>query len=153
MKKTNWWIIIGFIIFTELIGFLSGYLAGNSREITMMLKQPALSPPSWVFPIVWPILYALMAIAAFLAYDKSRKSITLCYYGVQLFLNFSWSIVFFRWGLLWGSVLVIILLDLSVLTTMYHFNRYSKIAKKIMIPYLIWILFATYLNIHIALIN
>ena len=60
MKKTNWWIIIGFIIFTELIGFLSGYLAGNSREITMMLKQPALSPP-YAQPYPMSITYVAAA--------------------------------------------------------------------------------------------
>lgn len=153
MKQTNWWRLLGFVIFTQLIGFSSAFLAGNTREIAMILKQPVLSPPSWVFPIVWPILYALMAIAAYLAYEKSQNSITLRYYGIQLFFNFIWSIVFFRWGMLWGSVMVIILLDISVLATMHLFNRYSKLAKNLMIPYLLWILFATYLNIQIALLN
>lgn len=157
MKKMNWLLLITFVILTEVVGGLSGYLAGNSREVFLALNQPPLAPPSWVFPIGWVILYALMAIAACLAYTQSKSarndSSPLYFYLVQLFINFSWSIVFFRWRSLWGAVVTIFLLDLAVLLTMRNFKKYSPIAQKLMFPYLIWILYATYLAIHIALIN
>ena len=157
MKKMNWLLLMTFIILTEGVGSLSGYLAGNSREVFRVLNQPALAPPGWVFPIAWTLLYALMAVAACRAYTHSKSarndSSPLYFYLVQLFINFSWSIVFFRWNSLWGSVVVILLLDLAVLLTMQNFKKYSPLAQKLMIPYLLWILFATYLNIHIALIN
>ena len=98
-----------------------------------------------------------MGIAAFLIADSGapnvRKRKALIFYTAQLTVNFLWSIVFFRFQLLWGSVAVILLLDVLVILTMIKFYRLRKTAMYFLIPYLLWILFATYLNIGTALLN
>ena len=87
-----------FIVATELVGALSGLLAGNSFSFYKELTKPPLSPPGWLFPVMWAILYALMGISAFMIYtsDAKERCKALVIYGTQLFVNFMWSIVFFR---------------------------------------------------------
>ena len=157
MKKLNLTSLLISIVLAELIGMVSGLLAGDSGAAYDTLLLPPFSPPGWVFPIAWGILYALMGIAAFLIADSGapnvRKRKALIFYIAQLTVNFLWSIVFFRFQLLWGSVAVILLLDVLVILTMIKFYRLRKTAMYFLIPYLLWILFATYLNIGTALLN
>lgn len=156
MKKINWLQLISIVLITELIGALGGLLSGNTGKIYTSSIKPPLSPPGWLFGIIWPVLYLLMGIAAYLIYQTPRtpgrkKATTL--YWVQLFVNFLWPVVFFGFELYWISVAVIILLDVLVLITTITFYKIKKAAGCLMIPYLFWILFATYLNIGIALLN
>ncbi len=98
-----------------------------------------------------------MGTAAYLIYqsdaDQGKKKQALTFYGVQLFFNFLWSIVFFRFGAYWLSVAVIILLDIFLVVTMVLFARIRKAAMYFFIPYLAWVLFATYLDIGVAVLN
>ena len=107
--------------------------------------------------MVWTILYALMGVAAYLIYsaeaDAERKRTALTFYVVQLAVNFLWSIVFFRFQLFWLSVAVILLLDVLVALTILRFRPISKAAAYLLLPYLAWILFATYLNIGVAVLQ
>ncbi len=156
LKKVNWFQLLSIILITELAGVLSSLSSGNVGQIYASLNKPPLSPPGWLFGVVWPILYLLMGIAAYIIYQapqspEREKAINL--YWVQLFINFLWPIVFFRFEWFWISVLVILLLDVLVLITTILFYRINKIAGYLMIPYLLWILFATYLNIGIAVLN
>jgi tryptophan-rich sensory protein len=156
LKKVNWFQLLAIILITELAGVLSSLSSGNVGQIYASLIKPPLSPPGWLFGVVWPILYLLMGIAAYIIYQapqspEREKAINL--YWVQLFINFLWPIVFFRFEWFWISVLVILLLDVLVLITTILFYRINKIAGYLMIPYLLWILFATYLNIGIAVLN
>ncbi len=156
LKKVNWFQLLAIILITELAGVLSSLSSGNVGQIYASLNKPPLSPPGWLFGVVWPILYLLMGIAAYIIYQapqspEREKAINL--YWVQLFINFLWPIVFFRFEWFWISVLVILLLDVLVLITTILFYRINKIAGYLMIPYLLWILFATYLNIGIAVLN
>lgn len=155
MKKVNWPKLLAFIALTEATGFLSGFLSGDVKSVYPQLIQPPLSPPGWVFGIVWPILYALMGIAAYLIHNSgdSHRSNALFWFYVQLAINFSWSIVFFRFSLFWASAAIIIALDITVAYTIALFSKINKHAKMLMIPYLLWILFATYLNIGVAILN
>ncbi len=157
MKKIKFSNLFISIIFAELVGLLSNIFSGNQKEIYSSLKLPALSPPNWAFPVVWTILYALMGIAAYLIYDSQADSISkkraLSLYGVQLLFNFLWSIVFFGFQSIGLSLMVIIILTILVLLTFIAFYKINKIAGYLFIPYLIWILFATYLNIAIFLLN
>lgn len=155
-KKINWFTLIGFIIVIEAIGVLSGFLAGNISETYGELIKPPLSPPGIVFGIVWPILYALMGISVYFIYeskDSLKRTKSLILFGIQLFLNFSWSIIFFRFELFWIGVLIIITLDLIVGIIIYYFNRIYKLSGYLLIPYYLWIIFATYLSIAIAYAN
>lgn len=156
MKKINWLQLLGIVLITELAGVLSSLASGNTGQIYTSLIKPPLSPPGWLFGVVWPVLYLLMGIAAYIIYQTPQttdreKAINL--YWVQLFVNFLWPIVFFRFEWYWIAVLVILLLDVLVIITTIWFYRLNKVAGYLMIPYLLWILFATYLNIGIAVLN
>lgn len=156
VKKIDWFQLFIIILATELIGVLGSLFSGNAGQIYTSFIKPPLSPPGWLFGVVWPILYLLMGIAAYIIYQTPptadrKKAITL--YWVQLFVNFLWPIVFFRFEWYWVAVAVILLLDVLVLITTIWFYRIKKVAGYLMLPYLLWILFATYLNIGIAVLN
>lgn len=154
MKKIGYLII--FIIITFLIGSLSGALSNNDKDLYTSLTQPALSPPGWLFGVVWPILYILMGISLYIIYKSepsNQRNTAIFIYCLQLFVNFLWPIVFFRFQWYWISVGVIILLDLLILISLIKFYNINKTAGYMLIPYLAWILFATYLNIAIAKLN
>ena len=158
MKKINWIKLLLCIAICEGVGFLSGLLSGNEREFFNSLIKPPLSPPGILFPIVWTILYALMGISLYFVLTSKRGSYlehrsALIYFALQLAVNFSWSIVFFKAQSLIGGLFVILLLDLLVLITMVKFKGINKLSFLLLIPYLLWILFATYLNIGFVILN
>ena len=156
MKKIDWFQLLTIILIAELVGVLGSLLSGNTGEIYTSLIKPPLSPPGWLFGVVWPVLYLLMGIAAYLIYQApqtlERQKAT-AFYWIQLFVNFLWPIVFFRFEWYWIAVVIIILLDILVSITARLFYKINKAAGYLMIPYLIWILFATCLNIGIAILN
>ena len=156
MKKIDWYLLLKIVLVTELIGILSGLFAGNTGQLYASFIKPPLSPPGWLFGVVWPVLYLLMGIAAYLIYlapqsQDRQQAITL--YWVQLFVNFLWPIVFFRFEGYWLSVAVILLLVILVAMTTLQFWKINKTAGYLMLPYLLWLLFATYLNIGVAVLN
>lgn len=155
MKKRKITELLIFIVGTELVGALSGILAGNSFSFYEELIKPPLSPPGWLFPVMWAILYALMGISAFMIYtsDSKERCKALIIYGIQLFLNFMWSIVFFRFKMIGLSVAVILTLLALILVMMIKFYRIRSVSAYLNIPYLMWIIFASYLNIGILLLN
>ena len=142
--------------------FLVAAVGGAGAVITAMgmdayslLKLPPLVPPGWVFGVVWTVLYLLMGYASYLVKSAScfEKESALQAYYVQLALNFLWVVTFFRFGQLWLSVVVLVLLIAAILLTAYRFSRCSVTAARLLIPYLIWCGFALYLNIGIAVLN
>lgn len=155
LKKINWFQLLTLILVTQILGLLSSLLSGPSGQIYSTLNKPALAPPGWLFGVIWPILYLLIGIAVYLIYQKpgalSKKAIQL--YWIQMLFNFLWPIVFFRFKWYVGAIAVIVLLDILVAITMVNFYKVKKTAGYLMIPYFLWILFATYLNIGIALLN
>lgn len=156
IKKINWFQLLAIVLITELIGLLGNLFSGNSGQIYTSFVKPPLSPPGWLFGVIWPVLYLLMGIAAYIIYQtpetpERKKAITL--YWVQLIVNFLWPIVFFRFQWYWASVVVILLLDILVFMTTIRFYNIKKVAGYLMVPYLLWILFATYLNVGIAVLN
>ncbi|HHY51718.1 MAG TPA: tryptophan-rich sensory protein [Clostridiales bacterium] len=156
MKKVNWFDLLEIVLITELIGILGSLLSGNNQEVYTSFRQPPLAPPGWVFGIIWPILYLLMAIAAYCILQigpHADSKAAMVFYWAQLIVNFFWPIVFFRLKQLWLSVGVIVLLDILVILTIMRFRKLKITAGNLMIPYLLWILFATYLNIGIAVLN
>ena len=155
MKKINITELLIFIVSAELTGALSRLLSGNSFEFFETLTKPPFSPPGWIFPIVWFILYALMGFAAYLIYksDSKGRNSALVIYWAQLFLNFLWSIVFFRFNLTGLSVAVILALLVMVTFMIFKFGKINTKAAAINIPYLLWLMYASYLNIGILLLN
>ena len=149
--------LILFIVGIELIGGLSGLLAGDIKGIYNNLKLPPLAPPDYLFGIVWPVLYALIVISAYLIFYKlktrrSEGQNALFYFGIQLILNFIWSIIFFK-GYFWLGVIIILLLDFIVYLCIIKFSKINKWSAFLLIPYFIWIIFATYLSISVAILN
>ena len=158
MSKHAWNVYAAWVLFTEAVGALAGWLTRSGIQLyTQTVTQPPLAPPPIVFPIVWAILYALMGIAAYLVYapdaDGDKKREALKYYAAQLAVNFLWSIVFFRFQAFWAAVAVIVVLDLLIVATMLKMRRVRKAAVYLMVPYLIWTLFATYLAAGVAVLN
>ena len=154
MKKHDFPSMLVYILSAELCGALSALFSGG---FSMTYKSPPLMPPAWIFPAVWVILYAVMGYSAYLVSraDKSeiiRKS-ALGIYWTQLAVNFSWSIFFFRFGALWLSVGVILLLLALIIVMIREFCKADRTAALINIPYLLWVIFASYLNIAAAVIN
>lgn len=155
MKRINITELLIFIVSAELTGALSRLLSGNSFEFFETLTKPPFSPPGWIFPVVWFILYALMGFAAYLIYKSASKgrNSALVIYTAQLFLNFLWSIVFFRFNLTGLSVAVILALLVLVTVMIFKFGKINPKAAAVNIPYLLWLLYASYLNIGILLLN
>ena len=118
------------------------------------LNQPPLAPPSIIFPIVWTILYILMGVSYGILKSKSLTTtgVNQIYY-TQLFVNALWSIFFFVFKFRFFSFLWIILLDVLVLIMIVRFYKKDKTSGLLQIPYLLWCLFATYLNLSIYLLN
>ena len=146
------------IAIAEITGLLSALLSGVFGDKYESFVQPPLSPPAIVFPIAWTLLYAFMGAAAYFVWDsvkgsRAERSTALKVYGAQLFVNFLWSIVFFRFEAFWTAVAVIILLDILVILTTVKFKNINRLAYWLMLPYIAWILFATYLNIGVAWLN
>lgn len=139
------------------VGGLSSLISGGGMADYAMLNQPPLSPPGWVFPVVWTILYLLMGYASYrvLTSGKEEKEIrrALILYGAQLALNFLWPIVFF--GLQWRLVAFFILVALWVLIylTMRAFSKIDERAGDLLLPYIVWVTFAGYLNLASYFLN
>lgn len=157
MNKKRWWMLIAAVLVTELVGGLSGLLAGDSRGMYESFDKIPLAPPGSVFGIVWPILYLMMGVSLFFIIisnaDRAPKRKAYLIYGVQLFFNFTWSLLFFGGNFMFLAILNILILDAIVLYQVYYYFKISKPAALLLVPYLAWILFATYLNIGFALVN
>lgn len=157
MKKCKISDLLIYILSAELVGVMSSLFAGNIGDTYLMLEKPPLSPPGIVFPIVWSILYALMGISVCIIAssdaDKKEVQSALRIYCVQLLVNFSWSIVYFRFQALWTSVIVILALLALIIVMLVKFYKINRTAAFINIPYLVWVIFASYLNIATAILN
>lgn len=126
-----------------------------SSEWYYNLTRPILSPPDWIFAPMWTFLYILIIIALILysITPAKNKKYGYIFFIIQILLNFSWSPIFFLMQNITLALIVIILLDIFVILTIRKFYSVSKISGIILVPYLIWILFATYLNIGYLILN
>lgn len=155
--KKCWQYQIIFAVISIAVGGLSAILIRNQTSVYLTLDRPALAPPSWVFPVVWTILYILMGAGAGLVVSAPRyadkKAEAIGYYGIQLAANFFWTILFFNLQLYKASFAWLVLLLFLVFLMTQSFYRVSKWAGVIQIPYMLWLVFAGYLNLYIAIHN
>ena len=114
------------------------------------LNKPDLAPPSVVFPIAWSILYVLMGISLYMNRNNKKNMVS---FFIQIMLNYLWVFVFFGMQSCLGGFIVIILLDVMILYTILEFYKENKLSAYMMIPYLLWCVFASYLNFQIFLLN
>ncbi len=141
-----------------LVGGLSALFTKDNMDIYKDIVAPPLAPPSFLFPIVWSILYVLMGISSAMVY-KNRKlnphkaKNALTYYAVSLFFNFFWSILFFNFRTFLASFIWLFILWILILICIIKFYHFSKTASYLLIPYFLWVLFALYLNLAIYVLN
>ena len=136
-------------------GALSGFLTRGSMQDFQNLKKPPFSPPAWLFPVVWTILFILMGISAYLVYTSNSnfKKPALIFYALQLAVNFIWPIIFFNLSAYLFAFVWIIILWLLILAMVILFSKCSKCAAFLQLPYLLWVIFAAYLNYGIWILN
>tara|TARA_B100000745_G_scaffold298696_1_gene247919 strand:- start:3907 stop:4374 length:468 start_codon:yes stop_codon:yes gene_type:complete len=149
-------ILFLFILAAQAAGILGSFATvPNIESWYDFLVKPALNPPSWVFGPVWTTLYTLMGIASYLVWKSKGENYrrVLALFFTHLFVNASWSIIFFGEQNIGLALGVIIILDLMLLEIIRRFYKISKIAGVILIPYLLWVLFATYLNASLFFLN
>lgn len=138
-------------------GLLVGFITRNSINVYDTLKKSLLTPPNIVFQIVWIVLYTLIGIAAYRIYmnNKAEKNDYngYFYYLVQLLINFLWTIIFFNLRLYGISFILIIILLILITITTIKFFKVDKISGVLMVPYIGWITFASYLTFYIWIFN
>ena len=149
--------IILSIAVAEGVGALAAFLTKDAMEDYQCLKLPSFSPPGWVVPVVWAVLFLMMGVAAYLVYKRGFYRLdvqkALFDYGAQLFFNFMWSAIFFAFNLRETAFFWILgLLGLIAATTI-RFGKIDKKAGLLMLPYLFWVCFAAVLNFYIWQLN
>lgn len=142
------------ILIPIAVGTLSALFSGN-MQIYSTINKPALSPPGALFPIVWTILYILMGISSYIIYesDDPNKDDALRTYALTLFFNFFWSIIFFKFNLFFTSFVWLLALIFLIVKMIVQYYRIKAIAAYLQIPYLLWCMFAAYLNFMIFRLN
>lgn len=148
------WRSIFYIFLPIVLGGIVGVITSGSFSSYANLERPPLSPPGWLFPIVWSILYLLMGVSYYLYKREYEENglVDRVYYA-QLFVNLVWPIIFFGWELRLAAVIWIILLLGLVGYMIYLFWNRKKVSAYLNIPYIIWVLFATYLTIGVYVLN
>ena len=136
------------------VGGLAALLSGG-MEMYKVMNQPPLSPPGWIFPLVWTALYLLMGEAAYRIWvsDSPDKKPALIAYGVQLFLNFLWPLAFFGGQMYLTAFVILVALWVAIVVTMRRFAKIDETAGDLLIPYVLWVTFAGYLNFGVFLLN
>ncbi|MBC2582547.1 TspO/MBR family protein [Clostridium sp. DJ247] len=163
--KKNIAVLLISIVLTEAAGVLWGLLSMPSINpfdmsnfnIYNNLIKPSFSPPAWIFPIVWSILYFIMAIAYYRIWLSGKQSKNIhkakIYYFIQLTLNLIWTIIFFRYRLYGLAFIDLIILLVFILLTTFEFYNIDRIAGLLMILYIIWVSFAGVLSYYIWVFN
>lgn len=150
--------LVVFVAVCELAGLLGSVFTATSIPTWYAsLAKPSFNPPNWIFGPVWTILYILMGVAAYLVYQKGfnrpevKRALTVFF--IQLLLNALWSIVFFGVHMILGALVNIVVLWVMILATILTFRRISKAAAYLLVPYILWVSFATALNFSLYLLN
>ena len=133
-----------------LVGGISGWLtAGEINTWYQTINKPPFNPPNWIFGPVWTTLYILMGISLFMIWDSPKsaeRQRAMVVFSIQLFLNFCWSLIFFKLHMLFGAVVEIIALWLMIIYMLLCFSRVKPLAAYLNIPYLLWVSFASVLS-------
>ena len=152
----NWKKLLIYLAIPLVAGGLATLLSGGMDRYQVM-NQPPLSPPGWIFPVVWTVLYLLMGYASYRITEsdvpKEDRRKALIFYGIQLFLNFLWPIVFFGYQWYFAAFILLLVLWAFIYVTMYYFEQIDEPAELLLIPYLLWVTFRGYLNLGVALLN
>lgn len=140
----NYWLIILPLALGILVSLLVNF------DLYSRINLPDLAPPAIVFPIVWTILYLMMGVSLFI--NRENKKNMMIFY-IQLAINYLWVFMFFMFEMFLGSFILIIILAVMILYTILEFYKHDKTSAFMLIPYLIWTVFASYLNWQIFMLN
>lgn len=137
------------------VGALSALFTADNMNIYKSIVKPALAPPSFLFPLVWSLLYILMGISSAQIYLSARpgKTAALQTYAASLAVNFLWSIIFFNFRAYTFAFIWLLLLLILIAYTIKLYKKIKPAAAYLQIPYFIWVIFAGYLNLMIAFLN
>ena len=155
--KVNKKLLIICLIIPLAVGGVAALITGGGMDAFESLNKPPFSPPGWLFLVAWTLLYLLMGAASYLALESRGpqqiigKGIRL--YALQLAFNFLWPIIFFKLEWYLFAFIWLLALWILILLAMLQFRRVSKAAFYLMLPYIIWVSFAGYLNLGIYLLN
>lgn len=151
MKQIRIGTLIFALLLPLLVGALSAALSSNGMAAYGEMQKPPLSPPAWLFPVAWTILYIMMGLSSYLIFvadiEFSHKFMLVVLYLIQLCLNFMWSILFFRWDAYMTAFICLMVLWCVVILCAFRFYSTSRLATLLLIPYIIWLTFAAYLNL------
>ena len=148
--KINIKLLIFCIIITFFIGSFFSLFTSSAMYENL---NKSIAVPKMAFPVVWSILYLLMSISLYLIIQKSKNNKAIQLYFTQLIFNSLWTLIFFGFKLYFLSFIWILILIIMIVIMIYEFYHFSKIASFINIPYLLWVIFASYLNLTILLLN
>lgn len=147
-------VLAGFVAAVVVVAVLGGLAAGSAGRTYERLDLPAFAPPSWLFGPVWTVLYLMIAVAGWLYWRQvGRLDAALLLYGAQLVLNAAWTPLFFGADAYGLALVDIVLLAVLVLITVLAFARRSRVAAWLLVPYLLWVLYAAALNAGIWSMN
>ncbi|MBQ3252302.1 MAG: tryptophan-rich sensory protein [Oscillospiraceae bacterium] len=157
VQKVDWKKLAVCIALPLAVGGVAALLTAGAMDAYRMLNKPAFSPPGWVFPVAWTVLYILMGWASYriLTADasKEKKRDALILYSLQLAANFFWSLLFFRWELRLTAFFWLFGLWLLIYATIRLFYRVEDLTGDLLLPYLLWTTYAAYLNLGAFLLN
>ena len=157
MKNSDWKTYAFWIILCEAVGALAGWISAGGIEVySALANKPPLTPPQWVFPVVWSILYALMGVSAArisLTPPSKERNRGLNLFTAQLIVNFFWPLLFFNAQAFGFALIWLILLWVLVFAVILIFRKIDKTAAWLLIPYLAWLTFAVYLNAGVYILN
>lgn len=152
--KVNWKKLLICLAIPLGVGGLAALLTGGGMGAYSQFNQPPLSPPGWLFPVVWTALYLLMGYASYRVlvsgkpYETAGK-----FYFAQLAVNFLWPLIFFGLQWYWVAFLVLLVLWMLIFLTIREFSKIDEFAGNLLLPYILWVTFAGYLNFGVALLN
>ncbi len=154
MKKINWKRLIIITLITFIVGSFFSWFTMNNMDTFKELQKPV-DVPGIIFPIVWSILYLLMSISCYIITESNdkNKSDAIIWYGIQLVINSLWSLIFFGFSAYLFAFIWIILLLVSVVIMIVKFYKIDKKTAYLNFPYVLWILFAGFLNLGIYILN
>ena len=156
-KNVNWKILVISLIIVYSVALLGSlFTSQNVNTDWYQSVQPSITPPSFIFPIVWNILFFLIALSLYFSWikaDKKQKKKIIIVFGINFFLNILWSVFFFTMKNPLLSFFELILLWFSILLMVFTTWKINKISSYLLIPYLLWVTFAGILNYLIAFSN
>jgi len=150
--KNNFKDLIFYILITLIVGSFPSIFV-YSNNFYDYINKPIFSPPGFIFPIVWFILFALMGISIYLVTRKSSDKKYIKVYFLQLLVNTLWTPLFFGFKSFFLSLICLFILIVLVIKMIYLFYKENKLSSYLNIPYLVWLLFAFYLNFSILILN